>query len=99
MNERRKAAKSIKDRLACNKPVPSNKPEKKKMVKACQDGKEKLIHFGDAYMKSNYSDKARKNFKSRHNCAEANDKLSARHWACKTLWSKNSPKITKPKEK
>jgi hypothetical protein len=99
MSERRKAAKGLKDRLACNKPVPSSKPEKKKMVKACQDGKEKLIHFGDAYMKSNYSDKARKAFKARHNCSEAKDKLGARYWACKKLWSKNSPKITNPKEK
>lgn len=87
----------IKKRLKCNKPVPSSKPEKKKMVKACANGQEKLIHFGDANMKSNYSDKARKNFRSRHNCKDAKDKISARYWACKALWEKNSPKITKPR--
>jgi hypothetical protein len=91
------AASELKKRLTCNKPVPSPKPEKKKAVKACDGGTEKLIHFGDATMKSNYSDEARKNFRARHNCAEAKDKLSARYWACRALWQKSSPKITKTK--
>lgn len=95
---RRYAASKLKERLSCNKPVPSPKPEKKKVVKACSDGKEKLIHFGDATMKSNYSDDARKNFRARHNCSEAKDKLSARYWACQALWRKGSPKITKVKK-
>ena len=30
--------------------------------------------------------KRRKNFRARHNCDTANDKLSARYWACKKLW-------------
>jgi len=90
--------KNIKDKLKCNTPVKSNKEGKKKMVKACQDGEEKLIHFGASDYKSNYSDEARKNFRARHNCAEAKDKLSARYWACSKLWTKNSPKITKVKK-
>ena len=58
-------------------------------------GKEKLIHFGAKGYKSNYSAKARKSFRSRHKCNTAKDKLTARYWACKALWSVNSPKITK----
>jgi hypothetical protein len=89
--------KNIKDRLSCNSPVKSTKEGKKKMVKACQDGEEKLIHFGASDYKSNYSAEARKNFRARHNCDTANDKLTARHWACKALWSKNSPVYTRGK--
>ena len=35
-----------KSKMACNKPMKSDRPGKKKMVKACEGGKEKLIHFG-----------------------------------------------------
>jgi hypothetical protein len=86
-----------KSKMQCNKPVPSDRPGKKKMVKACSNGKEKLIHFGAKGYKSNYSVEARKNFRSRQNCDTANDKMTARHWACKSLWSPNSPKYLKGK--
>lgn len=86
-----------KSKMSCNRPVPSDRPGKKRMVKACANGQEKLIHFGATGYKSNYSDEARKNFKSRHNCDTATDKLGARYWACKNLWSKNSTKFLKGK--
>ena len=35
-----------KSKMACNKPKASDRAGKKKMVKACEGGKEKLIHFG-----------------------------------------------------
>jgi hypothetical protein len=35
-----------KSKMACNRPVPSDRPGKKKMVKACAGGTEKLLHFG-----------------------------------------------------
>ena len=35
-----------KSKMACNKPMKSDRAGKKKMVKACEGGKEKLIHFG-----------------------------------------------------
>ena len=35
-----------KSKMACNKPKKSDRAGKKKMVKACANGKEKLIHFG-----------------------------------------------------
>jgi hypothetical protein len=72
------------------------------MVKACANGKEKLIHFGAEGYGHNYSAEARKSFRARHNCESSNDKLSARYWACKNLWtsggeSRPSPKGVKKK--
>jgi hypothetical protein len=80
--------------MPCNKPRRSTSKGKKMMVKACANGKEK---FGAKGYKSNYSAAARKNFKARHRCDTANDKLTARYWACKKLWGKNSPKYLKGK--
>jgi hypothetical protein len=92
-----------KARMACNRPVPSDRPGKKKMVKACANGQEKLIHFGAEGYGHNYSAAARKSFRARHSCDTASNKLSARHWACKNLWAgpggstKASPKSKKGK--
>jgi len=83
-----------KDKMKCNSPKRSTRPGKKKMVKACKDSKEKLIHFGAEGYKHNYSKDAKKNFRARHKCDTAKDKLSARYWACKNLWGK-SKKIGK----
>ena len=76
-----------KSKMKCNRPVPSDRPGKKKMVKACANGQEKLIHFGAEGYGHNYSAAARKSFRARHGCDTANDKLSARYWACKNLWA------------
>jgi hypothetical protein len=86
-----------KSKMKCNSPVASDRPGKKKMVKACANGQEKLVHFGAEGYKSNYSAVARKSFRARHGCESANNKLTARYWACKALWSPSSPKITKGK--
>ena len=92
-----------KSSMKCNRPVPSDRPGKKKMVKACQDGKEKLIHFGAEGYGHNYSAAARKSFRARHSCDTASNKLTARYWACKNLWAgpggdtKSSPKGRKGK--
>lgn len=89
--------------MQCNKPVPSDRAGKKRMVKACSGGKEKLIHFGAEGYGHNYSAAARKSFKARHKCETATDKLSARYWACKNLWAgkggstQSSPKSRKGK--
>lgn len=97
------AEKVNKKNMPCNKPRASTRPGKKKMVKACSGGTEKIIHFGAKGYGHNYSDAARKSFKARHNCSEAKDKLSARYWACKNLWAgkggstKSSPKDRKGK--
>ena len=73
--------------MACNRPRKSPNPKKKKVVKACSGGREKIIHFGATGYGHNYSAAARKSFKARHRCGSAKNKLSARYWACKTLWS------------
>ena len=89
--------------MKCNSPVPSDRAGKKKMVRACQGGKDKLIHFGAEGYGHNYSAAARKSFRARHGCDTANDKLTARYWACKHLWAgpsgstKPSPKSRKGK--
>ena len=72
--------------MKCNSPRPSDREGKKRMVKACSNGQEKLIHYGAKGYGNNYSEAARSSFKARHKCSEANDKLTARYWACKDLW-------------
>ena len=76
-----------KSKMACNKPTRSDRAGKKKMVKACEGGKEKLIHFGAKGYGHNYSAAALKSFKARHKCGTAKSKLTARYWACKNLWA------------
>ena len=76
-----------KSKMKCNSPTRSTSKGKKMMVKACDNGKEKLIHFGAKGYGHNYSPAARKSFKARHKCDTANDKLTARYWACKKLWA------------
>ena len=92
-----------KSKMACNKPSKSPKARKKKVVKACDSGKEKVVHYGASGYGHNYSTAARKSFRARHKCGEAKDKLSARYWACKDLWAgkggstKSNPKGKKGK--
>lgn len=73
--------------LPANKPVASTRPGKKMMVRATENGKERLVHFGADEYSSNYSPEARKNFRARHNCETPGSKLKARYWACKKLWA------------
>lgn len=80
------------------KAMPCNKPQKapagdkhKKVVKACSGGKERIVRYGARGYEdyTQHKDSGRKkNFRARHRCDSASDKLSARHWACKDLWSK-----------
>lgn len=72
--------------MKCNTPRKSWRDGKKKVVKACEDGKEKIVHYGDTDYKHNYSKEARKSFRARHKCDKKKSKLSAGYWACKDLW-------------
>jgi len=73
-----------KSKMACNKPRRQISGGKKSVVKACSGGKEKIIRFGDANMKIKKNiPSRRKNFRARHNCSSASNKLSARYWSCK----------------
>jgi len=92
-----------KSKMACNRPTKSDRAGKKKMVKACANGQEKLIHFGATGYGHNYSAAARKSFRARHKCSSATNKLTPRYWACKNLWAgpggstQSSPKSRKGK--
>ena len=87
-----------KSKMKCNVPRRSPKANKKKVVKACSGGKEKIIHYGHSSYGHNYSSAARKSFRARHKCGQAKDKLSARYWACKDLWAgKGGSKKSNPK--
>lgn len=75
-----------KSKMACNKPRRTSGGSKKFVVKACKDGKEKIIRFGDPDMKIRKSNpKARKSFRARHKCdtAAGKNKMTARYWSCK----------------
>lgn len=77
--------KKLKERLKCNKPTRSPKEGKTKMVKACQGGKEKIVHFGDPDMRIKKSNPERK----KSYCARSKglgnlkNKLSANYWSRK----------------
>ena len=82
-----------KSKLACNKPrkTPGHKT-KSHVVKACENGKEKIIRFGQqgvsgAGKKSDAKSKARrKSFKARHRKNIKKGKMSAAYWADKVKW-------------
>ena len=71
-------------KMSCNKPRKSWRAGKDHVVKACANGKERIIHYGDSSMKDqSHKPNRRKNFRARHNCSEKKDKLKAGYWACK----------------
>ena len=76
--------KDLKDKMPSNKPKRDVQGGKKSVVKACQDGEEKLVRFGDANMEIRKDEPARrKSFRARHNCDEKKDKMFAGYWSCK----------------
>ena len=95
MSKRAKAKQLSKDRLKCNKPkrTPSHKT-KSHVVKACKDGKEKIIRFGQQGVKGagknpkTEKDNARKkSYYARHYAqAPTPAKFSARYWSHKVKW-------------
>ena len=78
-------AKIDKSKMKCNKPKRQVSGGKKSVVKACENGKEKIVRFGDANMKIRKSNpKARKSFRARHGCDKGTlSKLKAKYWSCK----------------
>ena len=90
-----KAAKLHKDKMACNKPrkTPGHKT-KSHVVKACDNGKEKIVRFGQQGVKGagkspkTAKDKARKkSYYARHDAQDSSpDKMSARYWSHKVKW-------------
>ncbi len=85
-----------KSEMACNKPqrTPSH-PTKSHVVKACYDGKERVIRFGEQGAKtagapksgeSSTMTKKRESFKARHAKNIAKGPSSAAYWADKVKW-------------
>jgi hypothetical protein len=88
-------AKLDKKKMKCNSPktTPSH-PKKSHVVKACSDGKEKIIRFGQKGVKgspkkagesSKYANR-RKSFKARHAANIKKGPMSAAYWADKVKW-------------
>lgn len=74
-----------KSKMPCNKPrrTPGHST-KKSIVKACENGQEKVVRFGDQHMKIRKNDPdRRRNFRARHSCDEKKSKMSAGYWSCK----------------
>lgn len=73
-----------KDNMPCNKPKRSPKSDKTKVVKACEGGKEKIVHYGDPDMKIKKSNPERKkSYCARSGGIKGNGKLSANYWSRK----------------
>ena len=82
-----------KSKMKCNSPKRTTKhPKKSHIVKACENGKEKIIRFGQqgvsgAGSKTDEKSKARrKSFKARHAKNIKKGKMSAAYWADKVKW-------------
>ena len=81
-----------KSKMACNKPRAEVSGGKSHVVKACENGKEKIIRFGQAGVsgagkKKDAKSKARrKSFKARHAKNIKKGKMSAAYWANKVKW-------------
>jgi len=90
------AAKVDKSKMACNKPKRTpDHPKKSHVVKACENGKEKIIRFGEQGAKTAGKPKAgeseamkkkRASFKARHSKNIKKGKMSAAYWADKVKW-------------
>jgi hypothetical protein len=86
----------LRDRLKCNQPVKQESGGKKFVVKACTEGSEKIVRFGDASMghfkegeskgKGHGDSGRRANFRARHNCDQKTDKTTAGYWSCRHSW-------------
>jgi len=72
----------LKSKLKCNKPVREKKGEKTHKVKACQDGKEKLVRFGHSMPDGTSNPERRKSYCARSGGIKGkNNKLSANYWS------------------
>ncbi len=91
-----KAAKRYqKSEMACNKPqrTPGH-PTKSHIVKACANGEEKIIRFGQQGVQgspkkegeSEAYRKRRESFKARHASNIKKGKMSAAYWADRVKW-------------
>ncbi|NDC26014.1 MAG: hypothetical protein EBZ49_18045 [Proteobacteria bacterium] len=67
-----------KSRMACNRPQRTPDGPKKFVVKACRDGEERIVRFGDPKMTiKKHIPERRASFRARHNCEDRKDPFSA----------------------
>lgn len=70
------------------KPMAGDVKKYKVYVRDPKTGNIKKVNFGDKKLSIKRDDpKRRKNFRARHNCAQARDRTSARYWSCR-FWSR-----------
>lgn len=71
-------------KVTLNKPFYTPGERKKSAVYVKNPaGKVIIVRFGDPNMEIKRDNpERRKNFRARHNCAEAKDKTTARYWSC-----------------
>lgn len=87
-------AKLDKSKMKCNAPRAQAHGDKSHVVKACFDGKEKIIRFGQRGVKGSPKKKGeseayrnrRKRFKARHSKNIKRGPGSAAYWANKVKW-------------
>lgn len=82
------AARLNKAKMKCNSPKTTpDHPTKSHVVKACANGKEKIIRFGQKGVKGSPKGSARnKAFRARHASNIKKGKMSAAYWAAKVKW-------------
>ena len=95
MADRAKAKRLSKERMKCNKPKRTpDHATKSHVVKACEDGEEKIIRFGQQGVegagknpKSEKEKARRDSYYARHDAQDSDpDKMSARYWSHKVKW-------------
>ncbi len=82
------AARLNKSKMKCNSPRATPKhPTKSHVVKACVNGKETVIRFGQKGVRGSPKGSARnKAFRARHAKNIKKRKMSAAYWAAKVKW-------------
>jgi hypothetical protein len=66
-----------------NQPFRTPGENKKFAVYVNDDGKDKIVRFGDPDMEIKREDPERRaNFRARHNCDEKTDKTTPGYWSC-----------------
>lgn len=74
--------KNIKEKMQCNKPKRQKKGSKTHVVKACQDGKEKIVRFGHSMPDGTSNPKRKKSYCARSAGIKGKmNKLSSNYWS------------------
>lgn len=83
MSKKATISKMKKEDMPCNKPRRDKQGGKKFVVKACQDGEEKIIRFGDANMsiKKDQPDRKKSYCARSKGIGKLKDKMSANTWS------------------